>query len=76
MVMEGALPEQDGWPSAPQRGVGRARWPPSVDKGFHGGIPAKDQWLHLGSLTCRSPNVVAQKPVEQESQLACSEPKM
>jgi len=76
MVMEGALPQQDRWPSAAQGEAGRARWPLSVDKGLHGCIPAKDIWLHLDSLTCMSPNVGAQKPVEQNHQLASSKSKM
>jgi hypothetical protein len=56
--------------------IGRARWPPSVDKGMHGCFRHKDIRLHFDSLTSRSLNVGAMKPVQQDHQLACGEIEM
>jgi hypothetical protein len=74
--MEGASAEQDGGPSAACSMMGRARWLPSVDKGMHGCYRHKDMWLHLDSLTSRSLNVGAMKPVQQNHQLTCWETEM
>jgi hypothetical protein len=53
--------------------MGRARWPPSVDKGMHGCFRHKDICLDFDSLTSWSLNVGAIKPVQQDHQLACSD---